>query len=344
MTTRTHSSQAATSLTQSSPAQPYPAQPPGVRTGVLLMAYGSPTRPDEVEAYYTHIRGGRRPSPQAVEELRARYEAIGGASPLNEITARQGQALQRALGDGWAVYVGMRHWAPWIADAVKRMASDGIRQAVGLALAPQYSRMSVELYIEAAEAARRELRSGQLELSYVRSWCRHPVFVGALARRVRRQLAQPGFGEAHVLFTAHSLPRRILEWDDPYPRELQETCQAVASAVGLGQARWSVAYQSQGRTPEPWLGPTLEEALKDLARQGVRQVVVCPAGFVADHLEVLYDIDVEGQAVARELGMALTRTQSLNDAPDFIEALAAIVRERMADGTGTLSPASGGAG
>ena len=291
------------------------------------MAYGSPSRPEEVEPYYTRIRGGRRPSPEAVEELKARYRALGGRSPLNEITFRQGQALQGFLGSGWTVYVGMRHWEPWIADAVRRMTADGVRRAVAVALAPHYSRMSVELYIQAAEQARQEVGPGAPELAYVRSWWAQPLFVAAVARRVKRCLEQPGFEDAHVLFTAHSLPERILTWDDPYPQELGHSCRAVAEAADLAAQRWSFAYQSQGRTPEPWLGPTLEEGLRQAAAGGAKAVVVCPIGFVADHLEVLYDIDVEAQEQARELGLALTRTESLNDAPDFIEALAAVVRE-----------------
>ena len=314
---------------------------PAGRRGVLLMAYGSPTSLEEVEPYYTHIRGGRRPSPQALQELQERYRAIGGSSPLPAITQRQARALQARLGEGWQVYVGMRHWTPWIAEAVSRMAADGIREAVGVALAPQYSRMSVELYVEAAEAARRELGAHDLQVRYVRSWCRHPAFVRCWADRLARALAAEGFQQAHVLFTAHSLPERILQWNDPYPQELHDTCQAVAAACGLEPARWSFAYQSQGRTPEPWLGPTLEQALQELARQGLRRVVVCPVGFVADHLEVLYDIDIEARAAALQMGMELARTESLNDAPDFIEALAHVVTAAAAQVEEGLARAGG---
>ncbi len=312
--------------------------------GVLLMAYGSPERIEDIEPYYTHIRGGRRPSPEQLDELVARYRAIGGVSPLNAITVRQARALEQRLNEAptaggrgacepasagpgrYRVYVGMRHFRPWIADAVAAMAADGIRRGVAVALAPHYSRLSVGAYIEAAEEGRRRAGPGAPELTYVQSWADHSGLVGALARRVRECLGSPGFADAHVLFTAHSLPERIRSWDDPYPRELERTCQAVARQLALPAHRFSWAYQSAGRTPEPWLGPSLDEALEGLARRGVTHVVVCPAGFVADHLEVLYDIDVEAREAARRLGLALARTRSLNDEPDFIEALAELVR------------------
>lgn len=318
------------------------------RRGVLLMAYGSPERPEDVAAYYTHIRGGRPPSPELLEELQGRYAAIGGRSPLAEITARQAAALERRLNRGgmaegppdaaaagapaqgcpaWKVYVGMRHWRPWIADAVAQMAADGVSRAVGLALAPHDSRMSVGAYVEAAQKALDALDPARRPaMRFVRSWADHPLFVEALARRLRDALAAAS-PDAAVLFTAHSLPERILAWDDPYPRELDRTCRAVAGRLGLDPARWRFAYQSQGRTPEPWLGPSLDEALRRLAAEGVRDVVVCPVGFVSDHLEVLYDIDIEAAQLAKRLGLRLTRTPSLNDAPDFVEALAAIVTE-----------------
>ena len=296
--------------------------------GVLLMAYGSPERPEEIPAYYTHIRGGRPPSPELLEELRRRYEAIGGRSPLGEITARQAAALERRLnagGSSWRVYVGMRHWRPWIADAVRQMAGDGVQEAVGLALAPQASRMSSGAYVEAARQALEALEPARRPaVRFVESWASHPLLADALARRLLAVLERAG-GEPAVLFTAHSLPERILTWGDPYPREVEATAGAVAERVGLPPGRWRIAYQSQGRTPEPWLGPSLDEALQRLADAGVRHVVVCPVGFVADHLEVLYDLDIEAAALARRLGLRLERTPSLNDAPDFIEALADIV-------------------
>ena len=302
-------------------------QPDGT-WGVLLMAYGSPSRPEEIAAYYTHIRGGRPPSTELLEELRERYAAIGGRSPLPEITERQAAALERRLnagGGSWRVYVGMRHWQPWIADAVRRMADDGIRRAVGLALAPHDSRMSAGAYVESARQALDALEPERRPaVRFVRSWATHPLLADALARRLQAVLEQAG-GEPVALFTAHSLPERILSWDDPYPREVEATCRAIVERVGLEPGRWRIAYQSQGRTAEPWLGPTLESALQECAQSGARQVVVCPVGFVADHLEVLYDIDIEARALANRLGLRLERTPSFNDAPDFIEVLADVV-------------------
>lgn len=308
------------------------------------MAYGSPGDLTDVEAYYREIRGGRPPSPEAVEELRTRYLAIGGRSPLHEVTTRQAVALEAALnarGGAWRVYVGMRHWRPWIADAVERMAQDGIRRAVGLALAAHASRMSTGAYVDAAQKAFDALGGGRRpEVTFVRSWATAAGFVEALARRlvpaIGRSAASAGASgasrEVHVIFTAHSLPERIRTWDDPYPREVEATSRAVAKRARLGDGMWSVAYQSQGRTAEPWLGPGLGETLERLAASGARSIVVCPVGFVADHLEVLYDIDIEAAEHARALGLELTRTASLNDAPDFIEALASVVQAAAAHG------------
>ncbi|MEW6048290.1 MAG: ferrochelatase [Bacillota bacterium] len=326
--------------------------------GVLLMAYGSPERVEDLEAYYTHIRGGRPPSPELLSELRARYERIGSRSPLAQVTFRQAQALERRLkcagGRPWKVYVGMRHWRPWILDAVSQMAADGVRQGVGLALAPHASRMSTGAYLEAARRALAQIdEAARPALRFVESWADHPLFVEALARRVQYALEQAGVtgveadgagrdevGDWAVLFTAHSLPERILSWGDPYPQELERTCRAVAARLGITGARWRFAYQSQGRTPEPWLGPALDDVLRQMASESVRRVVVCPAGFVSDHLEVLYDIDVEAAALARQLGIELFRTDSLNDAPDFIEALAAII---LSDGERVPSDSGRGA-
>ncbi|WP_324716096.1 ferrochelatase [Carboxydochorda subterranea] len=310
------------------------------RRGVLLMAYGSPERLEEIEAYYTHIRGGRPPAPELLEELKARYLAIGGVSPLAAITRRQARALERRL--GWPVYVGMRHWHPWIAEAVEAMARDGVREAVGLALAPHASRMSSGAYVQAAREALQAIEpSRRPSFRWIESWATLQPFVLAVARRVREAARRlPGDAveqtaegtlalapDTRVLFTAHSLPERIRTWNDPYPSELERTCQAVAGSLGLAAGRWELAYQSRGRTAEPWLGPDVSEALERLAGEGVGRVVVCPVGFVADHLEVLYDLDVEAAAQARRLGIAMVRTASLNDAEDFIEALARLVIE-----------------
>jgi ferrochelatase len=298
---------------------------------VLLMAYGSPETLDDVEAYYTHIRGGRKPSPEALAELKERYRRIGGRSPLLDITYAQAQALEQALNANesarcFHIYVGMLHWRPFIHEAVAQMVSDGIREAVGLALVPHYSRMSVGAYIEAAQQALREF----LNIRFVKSWHDHPLFLEALAERVRESLArfsQEECGRLTVVFTAHSLPERILEWDDPYPRQLQETCAAVAQRLGL--AHWRFAYQSARGAPEPWLGPDVLEVLDELVQGSVQTVLICPVGSVADHLEILYDIDVVCRERAAKLGLRLERTDSLNDDPRFIRALAAIVKENL---------------
>lgn len=292
--------------------------------GVLLLAYGSPATLDDVDAYYTHIRGGRTPAADLVDALRERYRRIGGRSPLVEITRRQALAVQRDLDEvGLRVrtYVGMKHAPPFIAEVIAAMARDGVRSVVGMALAPQYSSMSVGTYIAvASEAARRH----RIDLRCIEHWHDHPGFIRALASRVGEARRRFDDQRVPVIFTAHSLPQRILTEADPYPDQVHETCQLVAAAAGV--SRWAFAYQSAGKTAEPWLGPDLREVVQRLHRDGVRDVIVCPVGFVADHLEVLYDIDIEGRDLARALGMRLERAPSLNDGPDFIAALADLIR------------------
>ncbi len=296
--------------------------------GVLLMAYGSPATLDDVEAYFTHIRGGRKPSPERVEELRERYRRIGGRSPLLDITQRQARGVEAGLtrlGAPVRVYVGMKHAPPFIVEAVDEMERDRVRAVVGLALAPHYSRLSIGTYLStAAEAA------GQHGIAFhgIESWHDHSGFVRAVAARLGE--AQRRLGNARsvpVIFTAHSLPQRILEWNDPYPTELQRTCQAVAQVAGL--SRWQFAYQSASQTGEPWLGPALANVVLELASKGEQAVIVCPVGFVADHLEVLHDIDIEAKALATMHKMQLERVPSLNDGPDFIAALVDLVRAHL---------------
>lgn len=292
--------------------------------GVLLTAYGSPATLDDVGSYFTHIRGGRAPSAEQVEELRERYRRIGGTSPLRAVTAAQADGLRRALarrGMALPVYVGMKHASPFIADAVAAMARDGVREGVVLALAPHYSRMSIASYFStAAEAA----SAHGIRLRAIESWHDHPGFIAALAARVRDTLARFADPSAvEVIFTAHSLPERILSWNDPYPAQLRVTAELAARAASAGT--WRFAYQSASHTGEKWLGPDLLEALREIARSGRRDLVVCPIGFVADHLEVLFDIEVEAKETASELGLRLERAPSLNDGPDFVDALADIV-------------------
>jgi len=299
--------------------------------GVLLMAYGSPATLRDVKAYYTHIRGGRTPPAEQVAELRARYERIGGRSPLLEITWRQAAGVVQALGQAGLparAYVGMKHAPPFIAEAVAQAAGDGVRALLALALAPHYSRMSVGAYRAAAEEA--AARHG-LTLSCIESWHLHPGLISALASRVREAQRQcAGDTDVPVIFTAHSLPVRILEWNDPYPEQLQQTCVQVAAAAKV--RAWRFAYQSASATGEPWLGPDLLDVARAIHREGQTECIVCPIGFVADHLEVLYDIDVEAKELAATLGLRLIRTCSLNDDLDFISAVADVIRAHLPQG------------
>lgn len=295
--------------------------------GVLLMAYGSPRSLEEIGAYYTHIRGGRPPSPELVAELRARYERIGGHSPLQEITARQAAGVQRVLTDRHVpahVYVGMKHAPPFVEQTVAQMATEGIRTAVGIALAPHYSKISVASYFTTASQS--AVRHG-IALRTVESWHDHPGFIAALAARVRQARQRFGDVSIPVIFTAHSLPQRITTLNDPYPAQLHRTCELVAEAADLPD--WQFAYQSASHTGEPWLGPDLLETLQTMRHEGHRTVLVCPLGFVADHLEVLYDIDVEAAELAASLGMRLERTPSLNDAPEFVAAVADLAQAHL---------------
>lgn len=282
-------------------------------TGVLCMAYGSPRTEQDVEAYFTHIRGGRPPSAEALEELRSRYRAIGG-SPLEEITRRQAAALGRRL--GVPAFAAMKHSPPFIADGAAEARSAGIERLIGLPLAPHYARMSVGQY----ETALVQAWSGPLEL--VAGFHDHTAFIGAICQLLREAMA--GWEPDRLFFTAHSLPCRVVEEGDPYDQRLLETCRLVAARMDLPP--WEFAFQSASHTGEPWLGPYLLEAME---RSGASRPLVCPIGFVADHLEVLYDIDVEAQQWAQDRGVELRRTPSFNDRPVFIEALAAIVGPRL---------------
>ena len=286
------------------------------------MAYGTPATPGDIEAYYTHVRRGRPPTPEQLADLTRRYEAIGGTSPLLERTREQAAGIQAALGDGFHVELGMKHAAPFVEDGVAALARRGIDRAVGLVLAPHYSSLSVGDYARRAEAAADE---AGVALSMVRSWHLEPGYLDLLAGFVRQETARlAGREPVEVVFTAHSLPTRILEVGDPYPDQLAETAAAVAERAGV--ERWSVGWQSAGRTPEPWIGPDILAVLPALAAAGVAGVVVCAAGFVSDHLEVLYDLDVEARAAAGKLGLAFTRTPSLNAHPAVCATLADVVR------------------
>jgi ferrochelatase len=301
-----------------------------VSIGVLVMAYGGPASLDEIPGYLADIRSGRPTSRAVLEEITENYRAIGGRSPLLEVTQRQVDALATELGDEYRCYLGMRHWAPWIEDVVGEMVEDGVTHAVGLVLAPHFSALSVAKYQQKV-ADGLELYHGRLHFEHVASYHDAPGLVAAFAARVDEGLARWPADErasVHVVFSAHSLPQRVLSSGDPYGEQCLETARLVAAAAQLPDERWSWAYQSAGRTPEPWAGPDLSDHLAELATRGVRDVISIPVGFVSDHVEILFDIDHRASEIAASLGMRLERPPALNDDPVFISTLAGLVRER----------------
>jgi len=283
---------------------------------VVLMAYGSPERLADVPAYYIDIRGGRPISPESLADLVERYRRLGieESSPLNAITERTRAALETML--GLPVFTGMKHWTPRISEAAEAALAEGAREIAGLVLAPHYSDLSIRGYHEQLERA----LAGRADLRFVESWHDEPGFVDLLADRVRGT-------DAHVVFTAHSLPARILEQGDPYKTQLLETSSLVARAAGLSD--WSFSFQSESPTGEPWLGPDILDHLDVLAARGAGHVLVCPVGFVSDHLEIRWDLDVEARAKAARLGMRLERVEMPNDDPAFVRMLAGIVRRAL---------------
>ncbi len=304
------------------------AEPPQV--AVLVMAYGGPGNLDEVEPYLMDVRGGRPTKPQLVEEIRARYARIGGHSPILELTRAQAAAIGRALGRQFRVYVGMRHWHPYIQDVIAEIAQAGHTRVVGVAMAPHYSNMSVGAY----EKKLLQAADGRLDVSLVRTWWSQPQFLDAVADRILQALQRfPRPSTVQVVFTAHSLPERILASADPYPDELKTSASEVAKRARL--TSWRLAYQSAGATAEPWLGPDAAAVITELANAGHDAVLLVPIGFVCDHVEILYDIDVEYQALARRLGLRLERTASLNDDAGLVAAVADVVRT-TASGRGWL--------
>jgi len=287
-----------------------------VSDAVVLMAYGSPERLADVPAYYADIRGGRPVAPEHLEDLVARYRRLGieESSPLNAITEETRAALEREL--DLPVFTGMKHWTPRIAEAADAAVADGADRVVGLVLAPHYSALSIKGYRDQLEQA----LAARAELGFVDSWHLEPGFVELLADRIRGT-------DAHVVFTAHSLPARILEMGDPYQDQLLETSSAVAAAAGVES--WSFSFQSESPTGEPWLGPDILDHLAALSADGVEHVLVCPVGFVSDHLEIRWDLDVEAQEKAAALGMRLERIEMPNADPAFIRTLAAIVKRAL---------------
>ncbi len=298
------------------------------RTAVLLMAYGTPRTPEEIEPYYTDIRRGRPPTPEALAELTARYDALGGTSPLAARTEAQQTALQSALDrlapDQYVVSLGLKHAEPKIEAAVDEIAAQGFGRIVGLVLAPHYSSFSIGQYLDRARAA---AAPHGIPVDGIESWAVEPAYIEFIAADVTAKLATMPV-HTKVLFTAHSLPQRIIAAGDRYPDELRATAEAVAAAAGLGQwSTWSIAWQSAGRTPEPWLGPDILQVIDDIAaaeNDAGRPVgvLVSAVGFVSDHLEVLYDLDIEATQRAERHGISFARTACVNDDPGVMDALA----------------------
>ena len=294
------------------------------KTAVLLMAYGTPRTPAEIEPYYTDIRRGRAPTPEQLADLVARYDAIGGISPLAARTEAQRDALQKALNeiapDTYEVVLGLKHAAPMIETSVNELAARGFQHIIGLVLAPHFSSFSIGQYMGRARAA---AEPHGITVTAIDSWATEPAFVEFLAADLRSRLSTMP-ANTKVLFTAHSLPQRIIDAGDPYPNELRSTAEAVASAAGLDSwSSWSIAWQSAGRTPEPWIGPDILAVIDDLAAsENASGVVVCACGFVADHLEVLFDLDIEAKQHAQAKGLAFDRTSCVNDDATIMHALA----------------------
>ena len=294
---------------------------PSSTLAVLLMAHGTPESIDEMPEYLRLVRGGREPSEELITEMTHHWRAIGGRSPLTDITLKQGAALQELLagaGIAASVAVGMRNWKPFIADAMRGIAATGARQVIGIPLAPQFSTVSVLKYMDAAKAA---LPAG-VDFTCVRSFHDHPLLIDAFAEKVR--VARPASDE-DVIFTAHSVPERVAKTGDPYADEVAATARLVAERAGVRS--YQPAFQSAGRTPEPWLGPDVSDVVRTRAAAGIRKFLVVPIGFVCDHTEILFDIDVQAAQAAREAGVWLRRTESLNTSPTFIRTLAALVSE-----------------
>jgi ferrochelatase len=304
---------------------------------VLLVAYGSPNSLDEVGEYLREVRGGRMPTPLEVEQLRDRYRQVGGQTPLLKITLAQAKALEEKFQSerfDSRVYVGMKHWHPFVEDVVEKIESDGAQGIIGFALAPHYSKLSIGGY---ADAVRRGLaRTGRpVPFTMVESWHDQQFLISALSRRVSDGLEK--FNEpskAVVLFTAHSLPKKSVADDDPYWSQLQETSQLVASKSGIKS--WDFAFQSAGHPIGSWMGPYIKDKIAELSAKGFNELLVCPVGFVSDHLEILYDLDIEAKGYAASLGTRLERTASLNDDPEFINAIASRLRPLLSRETVTV--------
>lgn len=303
--------------------------------GVMVMAYGGPNTLDEVGPYLADIRHGRTTPSDLLEEITDRYRQIGGSSPILALTRAQAAGIERVLNDEdaeragmrYTVHVGMRHWHPYIGDVVPDMLAEGVDQIVGVVMAPHFSRMSVGAYMGRLDKALHEAGRTDIPVSRVESWKDEPTFIAAVAERIQRALEQfpeDDRADVPILFTAHSLPARILESNDPYPEELQTSVRMVVDQLHPKHWRW--AFQSQGASADPWLGPTVEDTLRELADEGHTNVLLVPIGFVCDHVEVLFDVDIEHKQQARDLGIRLERIEMLNDDPGLVQAVANAIR------------------
>jgi len=294
--------------------------------GLLVMAYGGPDRPEDVEPYLLDVRGGRPTAPEIVHEVQARYSEIGGRSPILEQTRAQAAAIEAALNASapeFKAFVGMRHWHPYIKDTLVEMHAAGIAQAVGLVMAPHYSRMSVEVYFKKVEQA-----GSPLQIACIQEWHLLPGYVDTLVEHVRAALERfptelrP---QIPVIFSAHSLPERILEWQDPYPGQLNATVEAIMQR--LGDQPHAFAFQSAAISPDPWLGPDVSALIEGFAAQGYKDLISCPIGFVCEHVEILYDVDIVYQRLAKKLGVRLERTEMAGTTPAMVSGLAGLVRQ-----------------
>ena len=299
------------------------------------MAHGAPTSVDDIPLYLKNIRGGTDSSPEVIQIIRDRYEAIGGSSPLLEITKGQAEELEKFLnqhGGNFKVYIGMRNWAPYIQDVVKQMLEDGVEKILALCLAPQYSTWSTKLYFNAFNNALEKKSKGDLPpVQLIGSWANQPSLIDAFVEKYNiamDKIRTLGHEKVHTVFTVHSIPAESLELGDFYDKEYDSTVKAIVEKIK--PYRWYQAYQSQGMIPVPWLGPTVESVLDRIAKIGSKPVLMVPVGFVSDHVEILYDIDIEFSKYAKSKNLTLFRTESLNQSPLFTEALASVVWEHLA--------------
>ncbi len=317
-----------------------------MKKAVLVMAYGGPDSLDDIQPYLLDIRGGRPTSPELISEIRERYARIGGRSPLLEITRAQASTLEQCLNslsshdgaaedeaaDSYRVYVGMRHWKPYIREAVMRIAADGFQQGTAFCMTPQASRMSTGAYLQKLHEAQ-EVLSTPIKMNFIESWYDQAFLIEALARKIRaaaEQFPPEARSKIHHLFTAHSLPAVLKEQGDPYVNQLEQTARLLAQELGLSEEQWTFCYQSAGAGAIQWLGPSIEDILPEFAKAGFQNVLVTPVGFMADHVEILFDLDIEAQEIAQKLGIRLVRSESLNTSPDFIEGLAKFILEKAA--------------